>query len=189
MLFNSGRHMRPLTSQNVEAELSYAYIHAVAAKAHMGCEVASRHDDSAGIDAKITAWGPFAGGILQEVDLKVQLKATVKPPALVGDSYSYSLSGLNRYDDLRSTEVATPRILVVLFLPQTSEDWLHHSEEALLMRKCAYWVSLRGAGASENEKTQTVYLPRTQLFDPHSLSRLMASLSRFELPTYQGSSL
>lgn len=179
--------MRPLTSQNVESELSYAYIHAVAASASMGCEVAGRHDDGAGIDAKITAWGPFSGGVLQEVDLKVQLKATVKPPAIVGSCLSYSLAGITRYDDLRSADVATPRILVVLFLPANSEDWLSHSHDALLLRNCAYWVSLRGADPSSNATSQTVYLPQMQKFDPVGLSALMTSLSRFELPTYKGS--
>lgn len=66
----------------------------------------------------LTGWGPFPnGGYRQEVDIKVQLKATVKQPALVGNSYSYSLSGINQYNDLRTDTVSTPRILVVLFLP------------------------------------------------------------------------
>ena len=69
--------MSPLTSQNVESELSYAYIHAIAASARAGCEVAGRHADNAGVDAKLTAWGPFpSGGYRQEVDLKIQLKAS-----------------------------------------------------------------------------------------------------------------
>ncbi|MBB4064230.1 DUF4365 domain-containing protein [Gellertiella hungarica] len=179
--------MRPLTSQNIESELSYAYIHAVAASAGMGCEVAGRHDDAAGVDAKITAWGPFKGGLLQEVDLKVQLKATVKPPTLAGSCFSYSLAGIPRYDDLRSTEVATPRILVVLFLPSRPEEWVSHSTDALMLRNCAYWVSLRGADPSSNATAQTVYIPQMQKFDPAGLTELMSSLSRFELPSYKGS--
>ncbi|OZB55354.1 MAG: hypothetical protein B7X35_09125 [Halothiobacillus sp. 14-56-357] len=179
--------MGPLSTQNIESELSYAYLHAVAAHASVACKVSGRHDDNAGVDAELTAWGPFpSGGYRQEVDVKVQLKATVQSPILVDDSISYSLSGIGRYNDLRAETVSTPRILVVLFLPANSADWLTHSDEALSLRKCAYWVSLRGAPGSENKTAQTVYLPRSQQFDPSGLRDLMDQISQQNIPKYQG---
>lgn len=51
--------MRPLNSNDIESELSYAYLHAVAAHVWAGCQVASRSYDGNGIDAMITGWGPF----------------------------------------------------------------------------------------------------------------------------------
>lgn len=179
--------MRPLSPENIESELSYAYLHAVAAHAGAGCEVAGRHDDNAGVDAKLTGWGPFPnGGYRNEVDIKVQLKATVKQPAVVGNCLSYSLQGIARYNDLRTEAISTPRILVVLFLPSEQSEWLSHSEDVLSLRKCAYWVSLRGAPPSENSTAQTVYLPRSQRFDPVGLTALMAKLSKNDIPIYQG---
>jgi hypothetical protein len=179
--------MRPLSPQDIEAELSYAYLHAVAAHAAVGCEVAGRYDDNAGVDAKLTGWGPFPdGGFRNEVDIKVQLKATARAPAVVGNCFSYSLQGIAQYNDLRSEAISTPRILVVLFLPSTYAEWLSHSEHALSLRKCAYWVSLRGAPASGNRSTQTIYLPLSQRFDPAGLIALMARLSRNDIPIYQG---
>lgn len=179
--------MLTLTEPNIESELSYAYLHAVASRAGMGCKVGSRHDDNAGIDAEITAWAPFPnGGFLKEVDLKVQLKATTQPATIVGDYFSYSLAGIGRYDDLRCEAVSSPRILVVLYLPQESKEWLAHSEEELLLRKCAYWVSLRGAEASTNKTAQTVYLPKSQKFDVESLKNIAAILSRCESLIYKG---
>jgi len=53
------------------------------------------------------------------------------------------------------------------------------------MRKCAYWVSLRGAEPSRNATGQTVYIPKSQRFDPDGLLDLMAQLSRNEFPHYQ----
>jgi len=101
--------MRPLSAENIESELSYAYLHAVAAQAGVSCEVAGRHADNAGIDAKLTGWGPFpGGGYRTEVDVKVQLKATVRQSAVVGGCCSYSLQGIARYDDLRTEAVSTP---------------------------------------------------------------------------------
>ncbi|ARP79910.1 hypothetical protein CAL12_03110 [Bordetella genomosp. 8] len=179
--------MRPLSPENIVAELSYAYLHAVASHAAVACVAAGRHEDNAGVDAKLTGWGPFPnGGYRNEVDIKIQLKATAREPAIVGNCLSYSLHGIAQYDDLRTAAVCTPRILVVLFLPPTHAEWLSHSDKALSLRKCAYWVSLRGAPASENRSTQTVYLPTSQRFDPAGLVALMARLSRNDIPLYQG---
>lgn len=179
--------MRPLSAENIKSELSYAYLHAVAAHAGVGCEVAGRHADNAGIDAKLTGWGPFpGGGYRTEVDVKVQLKATVRQPAIVGSCWSYSLQGIARYDDLRTEAVSTPRILVVLFLPSARSEWLSHSDDALSLHKCAYWVSLRGAPASDNGTGQTVYLPRSQRFDSNGVMKLMARLSNNDIPVYKG---
>ncbi|CAD6872432.1 DUF4365 domain-containing protein [Methylomonas fluvii] len=178
--------MRPLSTNDIEAELSYAYIHAVASKAGVGCKLGSRHDDNAGIDAELTGWGPFpGGGYRQEIDIKVQLKATVKQPIESEDKFwSYSLAGISRYDDLRSEAISTPRILVVLFLPESSKEWLSLNEDALTLRKCAYWVSLRGAKPSNNTSAQTIYLPKANRFDPEGLMALMASLSHNKVPQY-----
>ncbi|MGO7413842.1 DUF4365 domain-containing protein [Rhizobium ruizarguesonis] len=177
--------MQPLTSQNIESELSYAYLHAVASAAGMACESCGRHEDNAGADARIVAWAPFQnGGYKTEVELKIQLKATIRPPSMVGESFAYAFKGIRRYDDLRAESLTIPRILVVLFLPPESTDWLHHSEDALLLRKCAYWVSLRGARPSANDTTQTIYIPKAQRFDVDGLAKLMADLSRDVIPSY-----
>jgi hypothetical protein len=180
--------MNPLTDNNIESELSYAYLHAVAAHAGVSCKVSGRHDDNAGVDAELTGWGPFpGGGYRQEVDIKVQLKATIKPPQDDGAFLSYSLGGIERYNDLRADTVSTPRILVVLFLPADKKDWLSCTVDALTLRKCAYWVSLRGAEISENNTAQTIYLPKIQKFDTTGLSSLMSQLSNSPvLPTYKG---
>ena len=160
---DEAKSLGPISDRNVESELSYAYLHAVASHASASCSVSNRHEDNAGVDAKITAWGPFPNGTYrQEVDLKVQLKATISDPVEKKGYLSYSFSGIKQYDDLRSDTVATPRILVVLFLPTCREAWLTHTEDTLSLSKCAYWVSLLDAPASTNETAQTVYLPKAQ---------------------------
>ncbi len=71
-------NMEPLSQQDIESELSYAYLHAVVSRAGMSCQVTNRHQDNRGIDATITAWpSPEIGGNA-EVDFKVQLKATIQ---------------------------------------------------------------------------------------------------------------
>jgi hypothetical protein len=179
--------MKPLSLNDVESELSYAYLHAVASAAAASCSWTGRHEDNAGVDAKIVGWGPFPnGGYRQEVDLKVQLKATAATPAIFSGCLSYNLKGVSRYNDLRSDAVSTPRILVVLFLPGTSEcDWITHTNDALSLHKCAYWASLRGAPESPNKSGQTIYLPQSQRFDVGGLRNLFSMISRQEAPHYQ----
>lgn len=124
--------MSPISPVNIESELSYAYIHAVASKAGMSCRQAGRHEDNNGIDAGVTAWAPFDnGGYLTEVDIKVQLKATVNIPADDGTYLSYFVRGVSRYDDLRADTVEVTRILVVLFLPADAATWLGQTEDEL----------------------------------------------------------
>lgn len=179
--------MNPISDLNIESELSYAYLHAVASHAGASCSWSNRHEDNAGVDAKITAWGPFpSGGYRQEIDLKVQLKATIGEPVDKKGCFSYSFSGIKQYDDLRSDTVATPRILVVLFLPKSKNAWLTHTEDTLSLSKCAYWVSLLDAPASTNGSSQTIYLPKTQKFDVANLADICDQIASGKKLKYAG---
>ena len=151
----------------------------------MACSAVSRHEDNNGVDARLTAWAPFNnGGYLTEVDMKVQLKATVAVPANDGANLSYFLNGVSRYNDLRAATVDAARLLVVLFLPANAQEWLNQSEDELALRKGAYWQSLRGAPAITNGTGATVYMPKAQMFTPQSLTELAARLSRRDFPVY-----
>ena len=177
--------MRALSPPNIESELSYAYLHAVASSAGMACSMGNRHEDNNGIDAIVTVWGPFeGGGYLSEVTIKVQLKATIKEPYDDGESLSYFLSGVSRYDDLRSQSVASARILVVIFLPEHATQWLLHSSDQLALKRCAYWKSLRCAPPTTNNAGVTIKLPKSQMFSAESLKKLAADLSHPKFPTY-----
>lgn len=170
-----------------ESELSYAYLHAIAAKAGMSCEVSGRHADKLGIDAIIRASEIFASdSILTDLALDVQLKATIRQQNLENGKLSYFLDGVERYNKLRKETVTPSRILVVLFLPTNKDEWLKWSAEGLTMRKCAWWVSLRGAEATDNESGQTVYLPENQPFHSEALRDIMTRLSREEELNYAG---
>lgn len=178
--------MTPLSDNDIESELSYAYVHAVASRAGMSCCVANRAQDNAGIDAKVTAWGPFeGGGYINEVDFNIQLKATTSTPADDGKHLSYFVRGRERYDDLRQDELWTPRLLVVLFLPHDAEQWLSLNGEQLILRKWAYWVSLRGAPPSANNSGETVKIPKAQVLDPAALKEIARRLSLKEIPRYE----
>jgi hypothetical protein len=170
-----------LNEQNIEAELSYAYIHAVATRGGFACSYTHRHLDDVGVDAQVHEDGRQLApdSIHTSFALHVQLKATRVPPLEQGGRFSFSLP-VRQYNRLRETRLASARILVVLYLPPDPAEWLRHSEEGMVARRCAYWVSLRGAAASGNDTTQTVYVPRAQVLSVVALTEIMTLCSRDE---------
>jgi hypothetical protein len=103
-----------LSLQNIESELSYAYLHAVASRAGFICTCTDRHSDEAGVDAVIRVVGQLAvDSVFTSFTVDVQLKATSVEPVEHNGRYSYSL-GLKNYNELRSTTAAGPQLLVVL---------------------------------------------------------------------------
>jgi len=176
-----------LSEQNIEAELSYAYLHAIASRGGFSCTYAHRHLDDAGVDAIVHEDGRrlAVNSQLTSFELHVQLKATFQLPAKQDNKFSYSLT-VPRYDRLRSCRTNSQRILVVLYLPENAHEWLSHSQDGLVVKRCAYWVSLRNAPESANPKHQTVYLPCDQVLSIDSLTDLMRRISCREEINYAG---
>jgi hypothetical protein len=104
-----------------------------------------------------------------------QLKATIRL-ARSSDTFHYPLK-LKNYDDLR-IDTQTPRLLVVLDLPREREQWLAVSVNELIIRRAAYWVSLRGAPESKNTTSVTVSIPMANIFDVAALTALMEQSRR-----------
>jgi hypothetical protein len=106
------------------------------------------------------------------VKIDVQLKAT-SGDALDTDDVIFDLD-VATYDALRSLQTQSAQLLVVLVLPESSNDWLTADEQSLILKKCAYWIHLAGAQATQNARTTRVRLPRSQIFGPEALRDLIA---------------
>jgi hypothetical protein len=150
-------------------QFSGAYLRAVAAVAGFTVAVPEVDDDS--IDFWIGARG--TGATPRRPRVEVQLKCTgqdVRRP----DGVHFPLSKKN-YDDLRA-EVLVPRILVVVTVPEGIDDWLAHTEDQLVLRRCGYWMSLAGLPDSTNVDTVTVVLPGSQMLDPNALKGILSRI-------------
>lgn len=170
-----------MTENDIMAELSYAYLHAVAARAGFGCKVGSRIDDSASVDAFVRVNERMASNsVIWNFDFEVQLKATKQVLAEKDGRYSYFFKGIARYDRLRDPGSPLPKLLVVLLLPDDPAQWLTLDENSLISRRCAYWVSLEGAPASDNDTGKTIVIPRTQLLTVEALRDVALRLSSQE---------
>jgi len=175
--------MMLLTDQNIESELSYAYLHAIASRGGIICESTGRNTDAASVDAMLRVYGELAtDSILTDFSVEVQLKATKQAPIEMDGRYSHSLK-IKNYNEQRSTKTAAPKLLVVLFLPADANTWLVQSEDCLVTRRCAYWVSLRGAPETDQE-SKTIYIPKSNALSVQSLRALMTRFSKREVINY-----
>jgi len=173
-----------MTPQNIEAELSYAYLHAIAGKAGMSCKSGDRHDDGYGVDAEVNFRGDTGHPYLRHIQLNIQLKATVKNPGQDPNWVSYFFSGKERYNKLRTRDSDIYKILVVLFLPDNPTEWLKCSSDELILKNAAYWTSLYGAPETTNDSGQTVYLPKRNLLTPDALVEIAKMAANKTVPNY-----
>ena len=161
-----------LSARDREEALSRAYVRAVAG--FVGYVVSETDFDRDGIDRHIHAGGDFNPAI------GLQLKATIGLGDVHPDGcYHYNDLPAGNYDRLiRPSQ--TPRYLVLLALPRDESEWLTVSVDDLIMRRCAYWVSLFGLPVSDNRRSVTVRIPAENLFTPEALPELLERSRRGE---------
>ena len=152
-----------LSIQDRQEALSRAYASIIAAGAGYTTYVPTLDRDSVDL-------GFNAGGAMRP-NIQVQLKATINLRKQ-GESFKLPLKKKN-YDDLR-VETQIPRIVVVLALPKNETGWLSVTVGRLIIRRCAYWASLRGQPElPDGQQSVTVAIPATNRFDVDGLKQLM----------------
>ncbi|WP_338636940.1 DUF4365 domain-containing protein [Spirobacillus cienkowskii] len=176
-----------ISLNETEAELSYAYLHAVASQAGFTCSYSNRLEDSYRIvDARVGAGiKPDPLSVLEDFEIEIQLKATSQELITNTKKISYPFKGIKQYNKLRSENTGGRKFLILLQLPKNHEDWLYISEEQLLLKGVAYWVSLRGAPPSKNDTIQTIYIPTENVLTVQSLKDLMIRISKKEDIKYE----
>jgi hypothetical protein len=159
-----------VTENEQKQQFSIAWVHAVAARAGYACQGTLVDDDS--VDVTLAARGyVHHQAVVRSPRLEVQLKATAQQDLLRQDHVAFPLSVKN-YNELHEPSMV-PRLLVVLFLPPTLDEWLEQSEEHMISRRCAYWRSLLGEPEVTTDRTTTVGVPRTNCLTVEGLRGLM----------------
>ena len=57
-------------------------------------------------------------------------------------------------------------------LPRSEDEWVSITTEELVMRHCAYWLSLKDAPAT-NRTAPTIRIPKSHVFDVPGIRQLM----------------
>jgi hypothetical protein len=164
-------------NQRQEA-LSRAYVRAVAALAGAIC---SEPDQDFGIDLClrfVRQRGQRYADASGQVDL--QVKSTKR--AAVGAAEVFYDLDVKNYDDLREPGDNCPRLLVVLVLPEDEVQWLSQSPEELVLRHCAYWVSLEGAPPTTATTTVRIAIPRGNVFSVEAVQTMLERLRERKNP-------
>lgn len=82
---------------------------------------------------------------------------------------------------MRDTSPLAQKILILLCMPENKKEWVEQGVEALLLKKCAYWLWLgRHLEVEDTESTTAVYIPKDNVFTPEVLHIIMEKVSRGE---------
>ena len=153
-----------LREPNRKESLSRVYMKALAAQA--GYLTSQPEPDLDSIDLRIQSGGLFRPA------LDLQLKATTKFPEN-GDSTLRFRLPIKNYRDLH-VKTQTPRLLVVLELPEDESQWMTVTDEELVLRRRAYWLSLQHDHEDvTNQQTVTIYIPKNNVLNVETLNDLM----------------
>lgn len=157
-----------------KADFSEAFFAALAAVAR--CTLKIERPDVHGIDVQVAAEYEDVPGEFDFGVIDVQLKCTKHTNV---DSIPVKLKK-RQFDRLRAKS-SVPRILVAVHVPSDdSEEWISVEPDQLLLNHAAYWTSLRGADAVDQDEI-AVAVPKAQRLDVDELCRLL-NLSRLQQP-------
>lgn len=156
---------------HIKEAISRSYAKAVSADAGISCEF---YDNDYGLDGHFcdvkydaTRRGYRSTGF----NIDFQLKAT-QNANIVGGEVIYQLEVKN-YKDLIETHVGTPRILILFIMPEDRNEWINVDKDKTVMKKCAYWMSLKGMPDTTNTAKITIKIPENQILNQEQLLGLM----------------
>lgn len=156
-----------MTPNMQKSRLSLSYIEAVAS--HAGFWVDEPKVDYDSVD------GTLKSDFGKRPRIEFQAKATSQD--IVRENRIHFPLPVKTYNDLRIDPI-NPRILIVLIMPQPLDEWLEQTQSALCIRKCAYWMSLKGCPETSNTSNITVQLPLSNVFNAEQLTDMMQKTER-----------
>ncbi len=157
-------------------QFSRAFVSAIAAQA--GCNHSTPAVDDHSVD--LTLSKQIDGALWSDPKIGIQLKSTYEKVSFAASTLKYELHSLKNYNDLRKTKLQTPRILVVVYMPEHPEDWIKYQEDGMHLYRNAFWVSLRGKPEIQNKSSVTIEIPTSQRFSVDALNEMMEKIAKGE---------
>jgi len=159
-----------LTQQEIQQQLSWAYVSAIAARAGVGL---SKPQSDFGTDGTFRRIEKHNGQYLDMgLPLDFQLKASTnwshKDKELIHDLDADAYRRLVT----RKINGGSPIVLLLFTMPEEEQKWIEQSEDELLVRHCCYWWEVP-SDWSDNTSTQRIFIPRDQQLTPSSLTTLL----------------
>ena len=169
----------PNSEQLRMEDMSEAYLRALCAA--NGYTIEKREHDNDGVDIGLVCSDKVADDSkLLSTELRIQLKSSYANITAHDDgSITYKLEVKN-YKSLISTSRMVPLILVVFHMPREEAQWLEQTTDWLKIKKCAYWISLKGRDDTDNTEKISVRIPSENLLTKDSLREIMHKISKEE---------
>ena len=158
-------------------QFSEAFVCAIVAQA--GCNHSKPVVDDHSIDLNLSKNMPEQPDfLLFDPMICIQLKSTAVSE-ITGDTLKFRLK-MKNYNDLRKCHLQKPRILVVVCIPDNSEDWIDYHKDSLILYRNSFWISLDGRPEISNTTSVTLDIPVAQRFDAKILSEMMEKVAKGE---------
>ena len=113
--------------------------------------------------------------------LNIQLKSTYEKISFYDSILKYELHNLKNYNDLRRINIQTPRILIVVYMPDSTDEWITYQDESIQLYRNAFWVSLRGMPETSNKSSITIDIPSQHRFCAAALNEIMDKIAKGEV--------
>lgn len=160
-----------LPDTHIKEQISLSHIKTLSANAGFVCQ---KNDEDFGMDGSICEVEYKKRRKAYRVTgfgLDFQLKATVNAVPKKG-LFLYDLEVKN-YLDLIETNVGRDRILILYILPRERSQWVESDAEKTILRKAAYWCSLKGFPEVKNKEKVRIKIPEKNLLTSEVLVELI----------------
>jgi len=156
-------------------EFSYAYINSIVSTAGLSQIIQTRSMDMKSVDITISKPDkPYP-----VIDVQVKCTSSSDIIDINKNSILYDLP-VNNYNQLIDKDRRTPLIFILVLVPEDVHDWVvvDKAKSETLVKKCAYWMSLKGYSETNNNTKQRIKIPLTNLLTPDSLNLIMDKVGK-----------
>ncbi|MGL5943325.1 MAG: DUF4365 domain-containing protein [Waterburya sp.] len=150
-------------------EFSYGYLKTIGAKSGIAIENHGRSIDNQGIDIQAVYAGKLDNIHTPRID--AQVKCTSQD--IEKEDYIHFPLETKAYELLINPFVYNPIILIVVLVPKNLNEWVNINNEQTVIKKCAYWISLKGKKPSTNKNIITVKISKNNIITPESFSNII----------------
>lgn len=158
-------------------DMSEAFLRALCAA--NGYSISITNHDNDGLDISVKCKDKVADdSLILSPTIDIQLKSSYsRITSHVDGSITYSLEVKN-YKWLIQTNRMTPLILVVFHMPDEEDQWIEQTIDWLKIKKCAYWISLKGQKDTDNIESISIKIPADHILTKDSLRDIMIKVSK-----------
>lgn len=90
-----------------------------------------------------------------------------------GDNVAYNIE-TKTYNDLVTRDPeGIGAVLILLCVPDSHPTWAEFNEEFLTLRRCCYYIALRGDPVVNEKSTKKILIPRKNVLTATSLGALL----------------